>query len=82
VAEFQSVSIHFRSDQNTKKRGNLDITVRQGKQKYMLAYDQKKNTTVVKNQQKKKVTSKKKYHGQRNLLFRIEGEKLVWSLVR
>ncbi len=82
VAGFQSTSVHFRSDQNTKKRGNLDITVRQGKQKYMLVYDQKKNTTVIKNQQKKKVTSKKKYHGKRNLLFRIEGEKLVWSLVR
>jgi hypothetical protein len=82
VAGFQPLSIHFRSDQNTKKRGNLDITVRQGKQKYMLVYDQKKNTTVVKNQQKKKITSKKKYHGQKNLLFRIEGGRLTWSLVQ
>lgn len=79
---FKPTSIHFRSDQNKKKRGNLDITVRKGKQKYTLAYDQRKNTTVVKNQVKKKVTSKKKFRGQQNLVFRVGDDGLIWDLMR
>jgi hypothetical protein len=82
VKEFEITSIHFRSDQNKKKRQNLDITVRQGKRKFTLTYDQKKNTTVVKNQVKKKVTSKQRFKGQGNLRFRVEEEKLAWEVIR
>jgi hypothetical protein len=82
VKDFQATNIHFRSDQNKKKRQNLDITVRQGKKKYTLTYDQKKHTTVVKNQVKKKITSKKKFKGQRNLLFTLEGDRLGWRVIK
>ncbi len=80
VVGFKPISIHFRSDQNKKKRGNLDITVRQGKKKYTLTYDQKKNITVVKSQVKKKITSKKKFRGQQNLVFRVGSDELMWGI--